>query len=84
MIHQLKMEILLAIKGSIVEVGLKKSDLLHSHAGSGLFATRSMGKVGIVGNYFGSLEYKYLSSCGSSSKAYSECIMRVTRARFWK
>lgn len=63
---------------------MEKSEISHSAAKLGLFAFRTIGKAKLVGYYYASLVYAYLTMESEKTKTCAEGVMHVVAEKFQK
>lgn len=82
--RQLKLQLLLAVECSTIDVILKTSGILHRDAERCVLAARAVGKGSTMHYSYSSAVYEDFSSAGSRFNMYSESVIKVRRSIFIK
>lgn len=78
------MEMLPALKCSAIGIAMDTSSIAHVAVEQTVLVAQSVGRESTVGQFYGSVAYKDLSSSGSRFKTYVESIMSVSMETFLK
>lgn len=77
-LSQVDVNSLIEVECGTLDVTTKRSGILHTNVGLGLFAARSFGTAESIGLYYGTLKYSNLVNEKEKWMASGEGIMSVT------